>query len=79
MIFESDDSATGGTAGGAVSVTRAQKKKPGVNANGHLATGAHSSGAGSEAPVFLASDAKMRELLAAQQVLALHVAIFGAS
>ena len=60
--------ATGGTAGGAVSVTRTQKQKPGVKvkANGPLATGTHSSGAGSEAPVFLASDAKMRELLAAR-------------
>jgi hypothetical protein len=49
------NNATGGTAGGAVSVTRTQKQKPGVKvkANGPLATGTHSSGAGSEAPVFL--------------------------
>ena len=68
VILEFDDGATGGTAGGAVSVTRTQKQKPGVKvkANGPLATGTHSSGAGSEAPVFLASDAKMRELLAAR-------------
>lgn len=48
-----------GLPGGAVSVTRTQKQKPGVKvkANGPLAT---------EAPVFLASDAKMRELLAAR-------------
>jgi len=74
VIFppESEEGAACGTPepsrGGAVSVTRAQRHKAGVKANGsHYGVGGDV-GVVEGGAVLLASDAKMRELVAAQQV-----------